>query len=165
MPTQNRPIIVPEMGAAKAKIVAAFRELKPKQVTKQNTYLPIGFHELMIEHFSEDLALMVFPQETDPPSSVTRRQLRNLETTARAFWISMASLQGPAVDALRFTDPTLGELQRTVERLLGVALLARAGKTSKDRKGPKPKVRAQEIAVKAADYYARITGKRPVRIT
>jgi len=164
MAKADSAISVPDMWAAKAAIELAFRRLKPVPVSDGGTYLG-DFHDVMIDYFSEELALLVFPPQLDPPLKATRLQLRNLEKHGEAFWRSMVSLQGPAIDALSFNNSTLGEFQRAIESLLKATSRAKKEKSGSSRKGPKSKARAREIAIKAADYYARLTGKPPVRIT
>jgi hypothetical protein len=138
--------------------------LKPIPITEQKTWLPIEFHEAMIQSFAEDLVSMIAPDRDMPSTSDTKEQLAKLRKYGSALWVSLASLQGPALDALDFRQPMLGEF----ERLLGSLLEAASGakvRNSETRKGPKPKLRAREIAEVAADRFYRLTGKAPTRIT
>lgn len=164
MPIRKRPLTVPDQGAAQNEIEAAFRELRPVVVTKQNTWLPIEYHEAMIRSFSEDLVLLMAPDRTTPPISATKEQLAKVRKHGSALWVSIESLQGPAIGALDFHKPTLGEFQLVLQRLVEAASRPIVPIMA-NRRGPKEKIQPRRIAAAAAEYFSRLTGKPPTRVT
>jgi hypothetical protein len=129
---------VPEQGMTQSRVEAAMRRLRTK--------FPSDLGEAYIPALAEKYEYMVGPERSTPSKAATKRQLSNVAKHGTALLVSMASLQGPAIDSLNFCCPTLGELERILQRLVDAAAPAAVRTVANDRKGRKLKSKPREIA-------------------
>ena len=92
-------------------------------------------------------------------------QLSKIGEQSEALLETMRKLQEPSIDALNSCrsdgEPTLGELERSLQWLNKIASLATAPNAAKNHKGPSREVYALKIAEAGADDFYNLTGKRP----
>src|SRR5579863_667180 len=111
---------------------------------------PDDLLETLIPLLSEDYLYLMDPEPRTIPSSDTAKQLLNLKEHGRALLLSMLALQEPAIKALDFRRPTLGEFEALLQKLVEAASRAPSPASSHGRK---QRSRPREIAELAADHY------------
>jgi hypothetical protein len=154
---------VVDHGAAQKKIEAALSGLA--------SWIPDSTRGELISALAEKLACIGSPNfPAPPPASVTAAQLSDVKKHGSALLAALDALQGPAVDALRFRDHDgragAYAFRKSLRKLIDDATTALAVVAhTKDPSGPKSKPLPRAVAALTADYFFRLTGKRPARIT
>jgi hypothetical protein len=149
---------IPDQGQTQSLVEAAMRSLR----SRHPSYLSEIVKEA-IPVLAEKYEYMIAPEPIVPSKSATTKQLANIKKHGAALYVGVMSLQGPAVDALNFSKPTLGQLEGYLKRLVEASSRAEVPLEASGRKGPKLKARPRAIATAAAADYFRLTGKRPGR--
>jgi hypothetical protein len=111
--------------------------------------------EQMLEHFA--------PKAKQPSAKRSKALIAIIENRSLLLWKSLAQLRGPAIDALGFHKPTIGEMEKLVYRLYQAASNATLEPPPKGRRADQ---RSLDIACLAAQHFAEASAKRrPTRNT
>jgi len=113
-----------------------------------------------IPDLAEKYIYFVIPDRAETSASVTKKQLVDIEKHGLKLLDALRSVQGPAINALNFRKPTLGEFEAKLEKLVEAAAQATKSAT-KTNSGPKVNVQPYAVAVAAALDFPKLTMARP----
>jgi hypothetical protein len=152
---KSKPIAVPV--SAQDRVEAAMRGLR--------SWLPPDLLEALIPALAEDVVYLMKPDPVAPSGKDTAHQISSIKDRAEALLVGLLSLQGPAIDALNFHRPELGEFEALLRKLVEAACRAESPDTGNDRRGVKSRLQPRRVAEAAADIFHRVTGRPPTIVT
>ncbi len=129
------------------------------------SWLPPDLLEALIPALAEDIVYLIKPDFVAPSGKDTAHQISSIKDRAEALLAGLRSLQGPAIGALDFHKPELGEFEALLRKLVEAACRADSPDTGNDRRGVKSKLQPRRVAEAAADIFHRLTGRPPTIVT
>jgi hypothetical protein len=119
--------------------------------------------EIYMDHSIEQMLQHFVPKAEQPSARQSKALIAMIKNRSRLLWESLAQLRGPAIDALDFHKPTIGEMEKLVYRLYQAASNATLEPPPKGRRVDQ---RSLDIACLAAQHFAEASVKRrPTRNT
>jgi hypothetical protein len=153
--SEHKLIKVPDPGSVQARVQDLMHDLRKQ--------LPEHLFEPSIHDLAEKYVYMMKPDSVIASKRDTADQLSKVKKHSEALLISISSLLGPAIEALRLPRPTLGEFEASLTKLVEAASRAEVPSTANSRRGMRLKLQASRIAEAAADDFYRLTGRAPGR--